>query len=132
MNSCDTITIVYDDECPFCRNYCRLVRVRAAVGRVDLVDARQPSAVMDEITAAGLDIDRGMVVKIGGRIHYGSDAIHILALLSSRSGLFNRFNYWIFRSKRFSSVLYPILRDGRNLILRMMGISFIRNLEGHS
>ena len=38
---------------------------------------------MDEITAAGLDIDQGMVLKVGGTLHYGADAIHALSLLGT-------------------------------------------------
>lgn len=125
----DTIYIIYDDECPFCRSYCQLVRLRDAVGRVELVDARQPSVLMDEVTALGLDIDRGMVVKVGEQVFYGADAIHKLALLSTRSGLFNRLTYWMFQSKAVTSVLYPFLRDCRNLALWLMGVPMIKNLE---
>ena len=32
----------------------------------------------------GLDIDQGMVVKMGGRLYYGTEAIHILALTNSQ------------------------------------------------
>lgn len=125
----DTVYVVYDHQCPFCRNYCQLVRLRETAGNVQLIDARQPSAIMDEITGLGLDIDQGMVVKIGDKIYYGSDAIHILSLLSSRSDIFNRLSYWIFKSKKVSSWLYPFLRNCRNLALWMMRIPMIKNLE---
>jgi predicted DCC family thiol-disulfide oxidoreductase YuxK len=123
------VYVVYDDQCPFCRNYCQLIRVRRAVGRLRLVDAREPSALMDEINALGLDIDQGMVVKIGAQIHYGADAIHILALLSTKSGAFNRLNSWLFTSQKFSAFLYPVLRNCRNLALKLMGIPFVHNLK---
>lgn len=129
MSERDVVYVLYDDECPFCRNYCQLVRVRDAVGRLELVDARQSSALMDEVTGLGLDIDRGMVVKMGDEIFYGADAIHILALLGTRSGVFNRCAYWIFQSKRVTSVLYPFLRECRNMALWLMGIPMIKNLE---
>lgn len=57
------IWIVYDGEFPVCKTYCKYIRIREAGERLHLVDARQPSEIMDEITAAGLDIDQGMVVK---------------------------------------------------------------------
>lgn len=122
------VYLVYDGECPFCRTYCTLVRIRKAVGELVLIDARQPSDIMDDITARNLDIDKGMVVKIGDHLHYGSDAIHILALLSTHSGIFNRINAWIFKSKTVSSALYPLLRDLRNIALWLMGIPMIQNL----
>lgn len=122
------ILLVYDHECPACDTYCRRVRVSPSAGSLRLVNAREASAIMTEITEARLDIDQGMVVKEGGRLHYGSDAIHALALLGSRSGLFNRINCWIFRSKTASRKLYPVLRACRNFLLRMMGKTKINNL----
>ena len=86
MNNGD-IWLVYDGECPLCRTYCKYVRIRAAAGRLHLVDARQPGPLMDEITAAGLDIDQGMVVKLGGRLYYGPDAIHVLVLAADPAGV---------------------------------------------
>src|SRR3546814_5990964 len=78
------ILLVYDRECPACDTYCRWVRVRPSAGRLHLVNARESTAVMEEITMAGLDIDQGMVVKTGGRRYYGSDAIHTLDRKSTR------------------------------------------------
>jgi hypothetical protein len=42
-------------------------------------------------------------------------------LLSSRSGLFNKLNALIFHSPTVSRLLYPLLRAGRNLTLRLLG-----------
>ena len=125
------ILLVYDKECPACNNYCLWVRIRESVGELKLVDAREPSAIMDEITATGLDIDQGMVLKMGGMIYYGSDAIHALALIASPSSIFNRVNYWIFRSRTLSRIFYPILRLFRNLLLKILGKTKINNLNIH-
>lgn len=122
------IMLVYDKQCPFCDHYCRLARLRESVGSLTLVDAREDSAIMDEITEAGLDIDQGMVLKMNGRLYYGDDAIHMLALLSSRSGAFNRINYWLFRSPARARVLYPMLRACRNLLLKLLGKTKVNNL----
>jgi len=122
------ILLVYDRECPACDTYCRLVRVPPSSGRLRLVNAREASAVMEEITKAGLDIDQGLVVKTGGRLYYGSDAIHVLALVGSRSGLFNKLNHYVFRSNTLSHVLYPALRACRNLLLKAMRKTKINNL----
>ena len=127
--STEEILLVYDKECPACNNYCQVVRIRKDVGELRIVDARENSEVMDEITNMGLDIDQGMVLKMGGQIYYGSDAIHALALISSRSGIFNKLNYWMFKSKGVSSVLYPLLRACRNLLLKLLGKTKINNLD---
>ncbi len=123
------ILLIYDRECPVCHAYCRMARIRESIGALRLVDARREHAVMAEITARGLDIDQGMVLKVGDALYYGADAIHVLALMSSRSGTFNRINHWLFRSRTVSGVLYPVLRSCRNLLLKTLGKTKINNLE---
>jgi predicted DCC family thiol-disulfide oxidoreductase YuxK len=123
------ILLIYDRECPACNAYCELVRVRESVGDLHIVDARENDAVMNEISAQGLDIDQGMVLKMGGQLYYGSNAIHMLALIGSRSGIFNRFNYWIFKSKTASSILYPFFKFFRLILLKILGKTKINNLD---
>ncbi len=125
----EEILLVYDRECPACNSYCQVLRIRESVGELRIVDARENSEVMNEITSLGLDIDQGMVLKMGYQLYYGSDAVHTLALIGSRSGIFNRINFWIFKSKTISSILYPVLRFFRNLLLKILGKTKINNLE---
>jgi predicted DCC family thiol-disulfide oxidoreductase YuxK len=125
----DDIFLVYDKQCPACDFYCNLVRIRESVGRLVLIDAREPSELMDEITAARLDIDQGMVLTVGSTLHYGSDAIHMLSLMSTRSGVFNRLSYWCFHSEHTSAFLYPIFRAWRNLLLKALRKNKINNLD---
>lgn len=128
MNSTREVLVVYDKQCPACDYYCNLVRIKESVGRLVLVDARNGGPVMDEITARGLDIDQGMVVKIGDELYYGPDAIHVLALMGTNRGFFNRVAYWSFRSRAVSRVVYPALKSCRNLLLKMLGKTKINNL----
>ena len=124
----EEILLVYDRECPACNAYCQIVQIRKSVGELRIVDARENSDVLSEITARGLDIDQGIVLKMGDQLYYGSDAINALALIGSRSGFFNRLNYWIFKSKTISKILYPVLRSCRNLLLKILCKSKINNL----
>jgi predicted DCC family thiol-disulfide oxidoreductase YuxK len=115
--------IVYDGQCPFCSRYVQLVRLRESLGRVQLVDARKGGPEVDEVRQAGLDLDEGMVLKLDGRLYHGADCIHMVALLSTPSSWFNRVNAAMFRSRTASRLLYPVLRTGRNTVLRMLGRS---------
>jgi predicted DCC family thiol-disulfide oxidoreductase YuxK len=114
-------TIVYDGGCPFCTAYVRLVRLREAIGPVRLVDAREGGPVVDEIVAAKLDLDDGMVLKLDGLLYHGDECLNRLALLSTSSGAFNRINVWMFRNPLAARLAYPVLRAGRNLALRLLG-----------
>jgi predicted DCC family thiol-disulfide oxidoreductase YuxK len=125
----EPILLVYDKQCPACDFYCKLARIRADVGDLKLVDARDGGPVMAEITEAGLDIDQGMVLKVGSQLYYGADAIHALSLMSTRTGIFNRLTYWSFRSPRAAGIFYPALRAMRNLLLKLLGRTKINNLH---
>ena len=117
----DGAVLVYDGECPFCSRYVALVRLREALGPVRLMNARDGGPVVESLVAAGYDLDEGMVLIWRGRIYHGDACIHLLALLSTPSGAFNRINAAVFRSERASRLLYPILRSGRNATLRLLG-----------
>jgi predicted DCC family thiol-disulfide oxidoreductase YuxK len=123
------VWLVYDGECPICKMYCTRVRIQKTVGQLHLVDARQSSAIMDEITDAGLDIDQGMVVKFNDVMYYGDKAMHVITLLSTRSSLFNTICYYLFSSQTGSKIFYPIGKAFRNLILKLLGIQYINNLQ---
>lgn len=128
QSAAPAILLIYDKDCPACNAYCQLVRIRQSVGELQLINAREDSAVMQEITALGLDIDKGMVLKMGTSLYYGSDAIYMLSLLSSRSGVFNRLNYHLFKSRRLAKWLYPLLRACRNALLKLFRKRKINNL----
>ena len=123
------ITLVYDKQCPACERYCQLVRIRESVGELKLLDARDGGELVDRITARGWDIDQGMVLQLDQQLYYAADAIHMLSLLSSRNGLFNHFNYWAFKSPLLAKALYPVLKFGRNLLLKFLGRTKINNLD---
>ncbi len=121
MSASDDVYIVYDGECPFCSAYVRMVRLREAAGAVHLLDAREPHPVVDEIKARGFDFDEGMALKIGDAIYHGDQSVHQIAMLSGPSGLLNRLHFWVFKSEKRAQALYPFMRAGRNLALRLLG-----------
>ena len=123
------VQLLYDRECPACDFYCQRVEIDDANGELQRIDAREPSDIMQEVTDIGLDIDEGMVLKVDDQLHYGSDAIHQLALLSTQKGAVNKLGYWAFRSPTLARVLYPMLAACRNLLLKMLGKTRINNLD---
>jgi predicted DCC family thiol-disulfide oxidoreductase YuxK len=125
----EPILLVYDRECPACHAYCQRVKIKKTVGDLHTVDARKNSVVMNEITAQGLNIDQGMVLKMGGKLYYGADAMHTLATISDRSDILNRFNYRVFKSNKAASFLYPLFKSARNLLLKILGKKKIHNLK---
>jgi predicted DCC family thiol-disulfide oxidoreductase YuxK len=115
--------LVYDGGCPVCSSYVRYVRIKESAGELTLVNGREGGAWVERVKQAGLNLDEGMVLFYGGRAYHGADCIHMLALLSSGFGPFNRLNAIAFRSPTVSRILYPMLRAGRNLLLRILNRS---------
>lgn len=116
------ISVIYDGQCPFCASYVSMMRLRDAVGQVDLVDARSGDPRVREVARAGYDLDAGMVVLWQDDIFYGDRAVHLLATLSSDGGgPFNRIQRAVFASPRRAARLYPVLAFGRRLFLRLIG-----------
>jgi predicted DCC family thiol-disulfide oxidoreductase YuxK len=112
--------LVYDGDCPVCSTYVRYVRIKESAGGLVLVNARDGGPWVARVRQAHLDLDEGMVLFYGGRAYHGADCIHMLALLSTSSGSFNRLNALVFRYPGLARVLYPVLRAGRNLLLRIL------------
>lgn len=112
-------TLVFDGECPFCVGYLRVLKLEETFPDLDLVDARSiPRHEAAEVAwGSGIDIDEGIVLFHNNDVYHGVDAIHQLAnLRNSMYGV----NELLFASRRRSSFLYPILRAGRRLALRIL------------
>ena len=114
-------TLIYDGDCPFCSRYVRLVRLRRTIGPVELVNARSDHPAVAAARDRGLDLDAGMVLVLDGVDYHGDACLSRLALLSSRSDLFNRITFALFRRPAIARWAYPILRAGRNATLRLLG-----------
>jgi predicted DCC family thiol-disulfide oxidoreductase YuxK len=121
----EPVILIYDGECPFCKTYAKYVRLKEA-GGLTLINAREAgNSYVQDVKARGFNLDDGMVAIIGGKYYHGEEALHVLAFLSSRSGLFNKMNYHLFSSKKISGFAYPFLRAGRNVALKIKGVKQI-------
>ena len=115
-----SIIIIYDGDCPFCRSYITLTRLKELANTI-LLNAREEPALCQELLDEGVSLDDGMVVIINNQVHHGGDAINRITLLSSKNTLFNKFAYLVFSKPVISKVAYPFLRGIRNITLRLLG-----------
>ena len=114
--------LVYDGECPVCKRYALYLDVKKAVGDLVLVNARQGGSLVEEVRMLSHDLNDGMVLKVGGRYYFGSEALHILALLSGRRGVFSLMNRILFGTRGAARMAYPLLRLGRRTLLKLRRI----------
>ena len=113
--------IVYDGECPFCRNYVRLMELSKAVGTVDLVNARTPHPAVWKLVELGYNLNEGMVAVYGGKIYYASDAVVLLSSMTNRRGWAGRFLAVLLRRPARARLLYPYMKVGRHFALKILG-----------
>lgn len=114
------IQLIYDKSCPACDHYASLVTIRKDLGELELINAREHPQLLAELQQQGINIDNQMLLRLDDQQYAGSDALHMLALLSSQSGMFNRLNHWLFRSEYRARLSYPILAGGRRILLRLL------------
>lgn len=113
----DGIEVFYDGQCPFCSAYTRMLHLQQAVGPVELIDARSGDPRVSALKRSGFDLDCGMVLRRGGQIWHGADAMWMLSTLSEPGGILRT----LMRSPRRARLIYPWLRRGRGLVLRILG-----------
>jgi predicted DCC family thiol-disulfide oxidoreductase YuxK len=113
------LAVVYDGDCPFCSSYVTMTKVRNAVGKPTLLNARERPDLVRDLARSGIDLDSGMAVYYQGRIYVGGEAMHLLALLSEPEGLFDKATAVMLRWRSFALWIYPALRSGRNLLVKL-------------
>lgn len=116
--------LVYDGECPFCRNYVEYIRLKTALPGLRIVSARDRISDLWSRLPPGAedyDLDEGMLLWIGGRWHHGAEALHVLSGWTNDPGLVSRLHHTIFSSLSRSRRIYPWLNRGRKLFLRLTG-----------
>jgi predicted DCC family thiol-disulfide oxidoreductase YuxK len=117
----ETAVLVYDGACPFCTRFATMVRLRAVVGTVELVNARDGGPMIERLRAKGIDLDQGNVFSYGGRDYVGPEAMHAVATLTGLHGWFGRVVAWMIGAPGRARLLYPLLRGVRNLMLKLKG-----------
>ncbi|WP_025897155.1 DUF4166 domain-containing protein [Sneathiella glossodoripedis] len=125
------VWFIYDGECPICNIAANGFAIKKAVGNLKLLNAREnmDHPLIQEISDRNLDLDESMVIKMGKQFYQGPDALQLMALLGTNKGWFNQLIYILFRSPSLSQIGYPLLRNVRNLLIRLKNQNKIQNLK---
>lgn len=127
MSNENETLIIYDGECIYCKNFVSMVRLQASVGPVFLIDARSDDQRLLKFKKQNYDLNMGMIFYYNGVVFFGAEAVNAIALLSTESSFFNLLVKRVFKYAFVAKVLYPFLRMGRTVTLRLRGISDISN-----
>lgn len=122
----ETITILYDGQCPICRQANDFPRMAP---NICTVDARTTSIWRQQATDAGINLDRGFAVFHNDQLYAGHKAAHFLAKqLSETTGWRAAMTRFPFAGRIRSALLYPLAVWFRHAILKINGIPMIDNL----
>lgn len=123
----EELGLIYDEQCPVCSAYSAAVEVdetqAPGLKRINARSSDDP--LVRQAVEAGLDLDDGMVVVHKGKLYHGAEALNLMARLAPRKGLGNRVNRLLFSNPTVSRISYPVLRAGRNTLLKLLGRSKI-------
>lgn len=112
--------LLFDGDCPFCSRYLKYIRARTAFKGLELRDARLYPELVEEWHEKGYHLNNGMLLVLGDQVYFADDAIHALALASTRLGLLNRLNSVMMAHGYVARLSYPLLRVGRRVALRVL------------
>ena len=120
--SADTDFLLYDGECPACSAYVAMSRLRHLYPGLRVMSARGEPALVAELRGRGYEINEGMVLHLGGAIHFGPDATRMIAVLGRSSpSRWRRTALAAVGTAPWARRLYPWLNRTRMLLLRMLG-----------
>lgn len=118
--------LLYDGECPACRSYVAIARLRQLWPDLRILDARKEPELVAELRAKGYEINEGFVLSLGGTLYFGPEATRVIGEHGRSHGPARSAVLGAIGTAPWSRRLYPWLNRGRQLILAVLGRSLIR------
>ena len=116
----NTLIIGYDGDCPFCNSYIRMQRFKEMSLKVELKNFRESPDLIETMQSQGRNPNDGMYVNFNGAEYYADEAMTLISGLPSNKNIISLFFKWWFQNKTRAKILYPALRIGRNLALKIL------------
>ena len=112
------LDIYYDKECPFCKQYAKLMALKKN-HNVSIKNAREYKSKIIEFNNLGFNINEGLIVVCEEKIYHGSDAVIFLDKLDKldKTGI----KISLYDNILFKKVLYPIVKFIRYILLKILG-----------
>ncbi len=118
------IALLYDGDCPICNRFtCEL----APADHIKTINARNPSAQLEQSRRDNLNIDQGAIVYAEHRYYFGADAVHYIASQVQLKTVKGRLFGAVFRHKVLATLLYPLAKAARRISLTLLGRPLINS-----
>ena len=122
----DADFLLYDGACPVCSAYVAMSRLRQLYPGLRVASARTEPELVAELRGEGYEINEGMVLCLGGVIHFGPEATRMIAVLGRASpSWWRRAALACVGTAPWARRLYPWLNRTRGLLLRLLGRKLI-------
>ena len=121
------VTIIYDEECPFCADFVALNNLRKSGYLVRLVNARENEDELVSDLSAKYNLDDGMIVIVDGSVLYGAAAAMFIAASYSRRGIRSAMYALLLSNKHMALAVYPVLVALRKFFFRIIGKNLIND-----
>lgn len=119
------LILIYDGDCPLCRNFVAAQRLQQQFGELTLLNARdlpeQAPLLLAELQHKGLIVNQSMLIRVDGRWLEGAEVLQLLASVNKPDWRNKLWLCW-FKSTGRARFSYPLLRAGRNLLLKLLKI----------
>ncbi|BCH24859.1 DCC1-like thiol-disulfide oxidoreductase family protein [Mesorhizobium sp. L-8-3] len=113
--------LLYDGDCPACSAYVAVAALRKLHPSFQVLDARHEPLLVAAMRSQGFDVNEGIILDIGGKIHFGADAVRMMARLGKDHGIARRTILVATGDASWSAWLYPRLKRGRRRLLELLG-----------
>ena len=117
-------TFIYDGECPFCNHFAELLEIKSKVTNIKIIDGRKNLRIIQSLLKKGYDIDMGAILLNDNDILHGADAINTICkeVKDPSSNLLKLLSS-LFKSKKRTKLLFPLLLKARRFALISKGVS---------
>ena len=120
----DKIKIIYDGDCPFCNNFITVANLKKNLKNVVFLNARESIEAKEIISNCKLNIDKGMIVSISGKILFGERAATFIVINGSGGIIFLIYKF-LLSNEKVSKIIYPVLVFLRKTYFRIIGFKLI-------
>ena len=117
-------TFIYDGECPFCNHFAELLEIKSKISNINILDGRKNLNLIKTLLDKGYDLDKGAILMKDENILHGAEAINsICNQIKNPSSNLLLLLSGVFKSKKRTKVLFPLLVSARRFLLITKGIS---------
>ncbi len=115
------ITLYYDNECPFCKNYTNLLKLKKDF-EIILKDARTNLDAIKSFCNK-LDINDGFIVVYETKCYQGAKALQFLNTAVDKNTFIGKLHFLFKYENIFSTILYKIFYNLRKIVFFLLNKS---------